>query len=225
MSHSDQRAELDWQVLCRRGLLFFGRVTASMTHEIKNGLAVMNEQSHLLKELLEMAAQGREPDLARLEHLAGRLIQRVKDTDAIIKCFNTFAHTVDEDSKTLDAGELLQLTMALYERLASLKGVSLEYPPPSAALSLRASPFFLHAALFDCLEAVAAATPGGGVLSASVAERAPGVEFRFQGAEPGGKAPEGGPAPEVLAALGAGLEWGAEQGSLTLRVPASPPSG
>ena len=45
---------------------FCARVTASATHEIKNELAVINEQSRLIQELLAMAGQGKEPSLERL---------------------------------------------------------------------------------------------------------------------------------------------------------------
>jgi hypothetical protein len=225
MNKGGQVSEQNWEVLCRQGLYFFGRVAANMTHEIKNGLAVMNEQSHLLKELLEMAAQGHQPDPERLGQLVERVIKRVADTDAIIKRFNAFAHSADDDLKSLDAGDLLRLMVDLYRRLASLKGVSLEYRPPADAVTLETSPFFLGAAVFDCLEAVAGATPSGGVLSAGLDCGAAEVEFVFQGAEPRNQAPGGGPGPEMLSALGAELAWDAARGALTLKLPREPAGG
>lgn len=225
MSKGSEVSGQDWEVLCRQGLFFFGRVAANMTHDLKNGLAVMNEQSHLLKELLEMAAQGHEPDPKRLGNLAERLIQRVADTDAIIKRFNTFAHSTDHDLKVLDAGDFLQLMVGLYRRLASLKGVSLEYRPPADAVTLETGPFFLGAAVFDCLEAVAGVTPSGGALSAGLSHGTAEVEFVFRGAEPRSEAPGGGPGPEMLNALGAELAWDAARGALILRLPHEPASG
>ena len=48
-------------------LLFFGRIGASVSHELKNVLAVMNEQAGLLGDLACMAARGMplDPEIGR----------------------------------------------------------------------------------------------------------------------------------------------------------------
>ena len=42
-----------------KGLRFFGKITASVTHEIKNALATINENAGLMTDYIEMAARGR----------------------------------------------------------------------------------------------------------------------------------------------------------------------
>ena len=41
------------------GLRFFGKISASISHEIKNAIAVMNENAGLIKDLIMMAERGR----------------------------------------------------------------------------------------------------------------------------------------------------------------------
>ncbi len=206
---SNQHA--DWQLLCRQGLEFFGRVTANLSHEMKNCLAIMNEQTHLLKELLQMWIQGREQDPRRLEDLAGKIIERIHETDRVIKRLNTFAHSADEESRVLEAGQLLELVSRLYRRLAALKGLELEMSPPHRGLTLTANPFFLEAALFACLDTVCqAAEPGQGPVRLWVEEGEKSVSFWVGGARREKMDPSGGPAPGMLEVLAARLRFQAD---------------
>ena len=211
-------AHADWQLLCRQGLEFFGRVTANLSHEMKNCLAIMNEQTYLLKELLEMEAQGRRQEPGRIQDLAGKIIERIQETDRVIKRLNTFAHSADEESRVLEAGQLLELVAQLYRRLAALKGLELELETPPASLTLTANPFFLEAALFACLDAVCqAGEPGRGPIRLWVEEGSDEVRFWVGGARPGELEPGSGPAPGILQVLGARLE--SREDALGLELP------
>ncbi len=210
--------QADWQLLCRQGLEFFGRVTANLSHEMKNCLAIMNEQTYLLKELLEMWDQGREQDLRRLGDLAGKIIERIQETDRVIKRLNTFAHSADEETRVLEAGRLLELVTQLYRRLAALKGLELEMNAPPGGLSLTANPFFLEAALFACLDAVCQASePGQGPVRLWLEEGENSVRFWVGGGKAQGLEAEAGPAPGILQVLGARLRGQAD--ALCLELP------
>jgi signal transduction histidine kinase len=131
---------------------FVGRVTASATHEIKNELAVINEQSRLLQEMLAMARQGREVDPERLEQLIGRVVARVGQADQAVRRLNAFAHTADFERESTNLEQALPALLRLFVRIASLKGVELELLPEQAQGEIGIRPIFLEQAIWICLD-------------------------------------------------------------------------
>ena len=52
-------------VIGEEGLRFFGTMTASISHELKNALSIINEGAGLLEDLAAMSARGMALDPAR----------------------------------------------------------------------------------------------------------------------------------------------------------------
>ena len=196
----DYEQGLDWA-----SLNFFTRVTASVTHEIKNELAVMNEQSHLIQEIITLVKEDRQPDPLRLASLIDRVIARIKRADDSVKRLNTFAHSADEIEKTVDAGITLTFMINIGQRLASLKGVSLVAEPIDQAVSLTTSPFLLEEAIFDCLEAAMTAAEKGTTITAGLRQTKECVEFVFKGNYPSTTSVPAGLRASLLQALGADI--------------------
>ncbi|MCB2187300.1 MAG: hypothetical protein KQJ78_12835 [Deltaproteobacteria bacterium] len=212
----------DWKSVGREALVFFSRITASCTHELKNCLAVMNEQGNLLLELMEAASDGREVPQSKLTDKARRLVARVEETDRIIRRLNSFSHLADEDVAGLEAGGLLDLMVAMYRRLAQLAGVTLDLREGGEPLPLLANPYLLGQALFACLEQAAGACGPGSTLTVWVEPDAGGARFSFAPAGEGGGRPAAGPSPGVLGALGARTSWD-PAGVLQFWTPKRPP--
>ena len=63
-----------WEMIAPEGFRFFGKMSASISHEIKNALAIINENAGLLEDLTLLAEQGRPTDPERLKKLAGSII-------------------------------------------------------------------------------------------------------------------------------------------------------
>ncbi len=139
--------------LAETGLKFFGTMSASISHEIKNRMAVINEQAGLLKDLVLMAGQGSEMNLERLMRLSESLKNQVVLTDEIIKNMNRFSHTVDRFRCTADLGEVLSLTATLSKRTADNKGVRIELQLPEPSVGIATTPFLLMNLIWLCLEA------------------------------------------------------------------------
>ncbi len=135
------------------GLEFFGKVTASISHELKNRMAIINEQAGLLKDLVLMAERGAEIDLDRLKQLSGAVKTQVAMGDGILRNMNRFAHSVDSPRRSVDIRSLLDLTTALAARLATLKGVNLELYPGPEAVEVNTSPFLLMNLIWLLIEA------------------------------------------------------------------------
>lgn len=132
-------------------LRFFGAVCASVSHELKNVLAVMHEQAGLLGDLAMMAERGMPLDPCRLAAVADCLVKQVRRGDDILTGVNHFAHTTDPQAKPVDLGEAVELALALCRRRADMHQVSLVAAPgPSVALA--GDPFQVVRLIASCLE-------------------------------------------------------------------------
>jgi len=145
-------------------LRFFGAVSASISHEIKNVLSIIRERAGLIEDLLDLGlGSGQLPDPARLRTLAARIQDQTARADTIIKGMNRLAHSVDHDRATVDLGDLVELLATLSARRASQAGLTLVLPDraeaATPAVTLATCPFALLHALWLCLGA-AIASPG-----------------------------------------------------------------
>ncbi len=143
------------------GIQFFGKMSASISHDLKNVLAVINENAGLLEDLCLMAEKGKSLDPPRLKRLAGDVKNQIRRGDRIISSMNSFAHSADSESMTIDLRDLLGLMEELSLRHASMRGVSIEIDCPSDSIMITTSPFILLNLLWVCLDyAMTAAGPG-----------------------------------------------------------------
>ncbi|MFZ7128703.1 MAG: hypothetical protein ACOWWM_21320 [Desulfobacterales bacterium] len=141
--------------IAETGLRFFGAVTASASHELKNHLAIINENAGLLDDLAQMAGRGRAIDPNRLLKLAADLIAQVRRADATIGAMNRFAHSVDRTIDALDLNALLDLMARLAQRLMAMRKVRLIPPPPQPSVQVHASAYFLMNLIWRVLDATA----------------------------------------------------------------------
>jgi signal transduction histidine kinase len=145
--------EREIQLLRRKDLAFFGAVTASLSHEINNSIAIVGELAGLLEDLLYAAEQGRPLNTPKLQDLSERLAKQVKKGEGVVKRLNRFAHSVDEPVKQIDVKELLQLTHAIAERFAFLKEVELKADFEAAdGVVVETNPYSLEQAVFICIQ-------------------------------------------------------------------------
>lgn len=146
----------DERALEQAGLRFFGRVSASLSHEIKNVLAIIGESSGLIEDLLAFHRnKGASLDPQRLQTIAERIRKHVSRGDAIVKNMNQFAHSADEPIQVKDLADLTRLVVRLAERNATLRGVTLEFSSVDAMVSIETNPFLLQQLLWICIDSAA----------------------------------------------------------------------
>ncbi|MBI4797646.1 MAG: sensor histidine kinase [Desulfarculus sp.] len=204
---------------CSQELAFFGQVTASVTHELKNYLALINEYNGLLCDLVMAHEMGRELDLGRLKSLCGDIKRQVVAGGAVLDHLNGLAHSVDQQVRTVDLGRCLGLFVGLSRRSDARQGVELELMPPPEAISLRTQLFTLLRGLWQCLEAALAACPAGGRLTLEAAIEGGQARLSLRGATPAGPGQAAcAPAAALLSALGASFSR-QEDGSVRLCLP------
>ncbi|WP_456385216.1 histidine kinase [Desulfolithobacter sp.] len=153
----------DWQLLGPEGLAFFGKITASLSHELKNVLAIINENSGLIEDYMLMADSGTEIDPERLSGLAARIDRQVERANGLVNRLNAFAHSVDHPVQDVDIGQLLELAAKLSHRILSGYGVEVEIIR-AETVQVTTSPFFLLNLVCNCLFALGSASASGTVL-------------------------------------------------------------
>ena len=146
--------ELSYPLSTEVGLKFFGQITASISHEVKNCLAIMNENAGLLQDLIAMSQGGKPLDPERINRIAGKITGQVQRADSVVKNLNRFAHSTDDLEKNLDLMEALSLTLALNRRLAINRGVELTLKNPDEMCIVSVNPFLFQYLSGRCLDAI-----------------------------------------------------------------------
>jgi len=145
-------AEVDWGESATAGLAFFSKMSACISHDVKNHLAIINEKAGLCGDLLMIAEQkGRPLDSDMVKELAQDIIKQVKRADQVVKNLNRLAHSVDEPIAVIP------------ERLLSAKGLRVKTNLPTSSLQVESNPFFLMYIMYHFIHSAMNASNNGEV--------------------------------------------------------------
>jgi len=180
------------KILSQTGLQFFGRMSASISHEIKNVLAIINENAGLLEDFSLMADRGVPIDSGRLKTMAEKVKLQISRADGIIKNMNRLAHSIDETITTVDLhsidetittvdlNQTIELVIALTARIAAMRGVKVDLQLPGSPLTIPTAPFFLMNLLWLCLDFSMSASGDEKRVELVVEETENSVRIRFR---------------------------------------------
>ena len=167
--------------LAIEGARFFGEMSASVSHELKNVLAIINENAGLLQDMVAMNAKGLPLSAERLEGVSRSIGRQVARGDRIVTTMNRFAHSADHPIETVDVHELIGFVASLAGRLIAIQGNPPRIEVPENPVTVLTNRFYLENLVWACLRrAVAACEPGKEI--SIVAEKSDGcVRIRFRG--------------------------------------------
>ena len=131
-------------------LAFFGKVNASISHELKNILAIISETAGFLNDLTEMAKEGRDIDLEMLKTCSKDIVEEIQRGFVTIKHMNRFSHSVDDPLKSVNLVEILDLMIGLAGFLSFAGKVRFE-PQEEAGPVVETSPFRLQNLIYKAL--------------------------------------------------------------------------
>jgi C4-dicarboxylate-specific signal transduction histidine kinase len=212
----------DWRAIAREELRFFGDVSAAISHEINNRIAVIYEKAGLLEDLATRLAHGKEVDPERFGVQSRKIVEQVRFARQIVRNLNRFAHSVDVEQTTIDVAELLEFVAELYARKAVMADAKLSVSSSTTPATITASPFVLAILVGRALDI--ALSKVGESCEVIVGARATGegIQLTFSGLadvkEPISPQAEQG-APAVLAWLGARFQSDSDGTALLLEIP------
>ena len=167
-------------IITETSLQFFGRVSASISHELKNVLAIINENAGLLEDYTLMADRGKPIDPERLKIMAAAVKKQIDRADKIINNINRFAHSIDETFTDVDLGQIIEQFMALTGRFATMRGVKVDLQLPTSRITIPTSQYFLMNLLWLCLDFCMSAIGDEKRLKLVVEETQNSVRIRFR---------------------------------------------
>ena len=151
----------------RKEVAFFGRITAGVTHEIKNVLAIIQESAGLMEDVLEVAEDSAFAHKDKFIKSLDRIRRQIQRGIDITTCLNRFAHSPDRTPVSLDLNETSQQMVLLASRFARLKNVALETNPSDPPIVITSDPVSLEMALFESIEILLRAIDAGGKITLS----------------------------------------------------------
>jgi signal transduction histidine kinase len=131
-------------------LAFFGKVNASISHELKNILAIISEAAGLLQDLTKMAAEGQKFELEMINTCSQDIVEEIQRGFAAIRQMNTFSHSVDDPIKRVNLIEVLDLMINLAGFLSFASKVQFDAVPEAAPVVLTC-PFRLQNLIYQAL--------------------------------------------------------------------------
>ncbi|MGM0653773.1 MAG: sensor histidine kinase [Thermodesulfobacteriota bacterium] len=158
------------EIIAQYGPAYFGRMGASISHDIKNCLAIMNENAGLMSDHLMMAQKGVPPDIDRFSGIVQRIEKQITRADDIVKSFNKFSHSMDKPEQQLDLDEAVGLALNLGARIIANKSITVTHTRAADKLYVNGSFFFLLFLIWSILEKITENLASGTVLNISSME-------------------------------------------------------
>ena len=155
-----------------------GRITAALTHEMRNVLATMRESGGLLEDVLMM----HEEDFPRreiFEKSLGRIGTQAKRGMDICAALSRLAHSPDTPVATLNAAEWLDYFVFICSRFARLKEISLAHGMTPAGISFSTDPVQFQMVLFHVMDALFGVLPAASSVTLTGEAAGSGLTVRF----------------------------------------------
>lgn len=131
-------------------LKFFGKVNASISHELKNILAIISETAGFLNDLTELAKQGNELKLPLLENCCNSVAEDIQRGFTTIQQMNRFSHSVDVPVMDVNLMEILDLVTGLSGFLSFASNVRIDHKDKDIK-TISTCPFLLQKLIYKIL--------------------------------------------------------------------------
>ena len=134
--------------------VFFGKMAANLTHEIKNILAIIQESAGLMEDIMAISPLAEEKFQEKFNNSLASIKTQLHRGMELSSQFNRFAHLPDHDRTEANLGETIEQFCTLSARFARLKKVGLTAAiPENSRIHLKTNPIQLFMALFLAMEA------------------------------------------------------------------------
>jgi signal transduction histidine kinase len=153
---------------------FMGKVTAGVTHELKNVLAIIRESAGLMEDLLALSGDASFPLRDKFSTVLSKIGDQVVRGVDLTSRLNTFAHLPDETTSGLDLNEVAEQVVCLSQRFARLRGISLNVQPQEQSVIIVTNPLEIQMLLFQCVETLVKVSGKGSTITVRPFQEAEG---------------------------------------------------
>ncbi len=165
-------------------LKFLGKLLAGYTHELKNHLAIINESSGLMDDLLEMSEGGDEKLHNRFKKIIVTISDRISRANTMAMYLNRVAHRMDSPLSYFNVNDLLIEELALMERFSAMKNISFEKNLQKEIPSVHNNPSLLQFAIFSLVNQLIEKLENGSVIKFLSYAKGEDVEIHIASAGP-----------------------------------------
>ena len=192
-------------------LAFFGTVTASLSHELRNVLATVDEYAGLMADFGEAAGPDGVVSAEKVHSISERIALQVVRGREISRRLNRFSHTVDRTSETFELNEMVEETVHLVSRLAYLEQVRLSTQLSEQETQVTLDAFACGFVIFVAIQLALAAADKNRKVEVTVEAGDHGLSVVIASADPFVEASVPmdlmEPLETVTARIGTGLAW------------------
>lgn len=133
-------------------LRFIGKILATLSHELKNHLAIIKEYSGLIQDLVETERRPSPGPAHQCVNSVRCIHQQIDKTLALLRYFNRFSHRMDISPSVYGVNEAVEELLALIHRLANQKKILLAMDFREDLPQVAGDPALLQFSLFRLIE-------------------------------------------------------------------------
>nr|MBF0220713.1 HAMP domain-containing histidine kinase [Desulfobulbaceae bacterium] len=160
-------------------LFCIGKLLASYTHELKNHLAIINESSGLMGDLLEMTMDEEDKTCQRFKKIIGTIGERIAQANTMAKYLNSFGHRMDVPLSNFNVNDLLTEELALIDRGAGTKKVEIKRDLEAQLPSVLNNASLLQFVVFILVQELIEKFADGGVIEIRSHEQDQKIQVRM----------------------------------------------
>ncbi len=155
----------------------FAGISAIMTHETRNILAIINESAGFLEDLVLMAGEDGAVPVKNVGSMSVNIVTQVSRANSLMKDYNTFAHSGDETYGEVELYDLMTLVVTLIRRKAAQKSIKVVVGEGGERLYTK--PFVLESLVYFCLIKMYEDAASESTIETEICGDGEGVTLRF----------------------------------------------
>jgi len=144
----DPQYENELRILHMR---FIGKIIAGFTHEIKNYIAIINESTGLIGDMMKLG-KSVENDLPAYLDIIHSIEDHIEKTNDHFRYLNRFAHRMDSSLSSFHINESLDELIALLKRFANQKKISFKQDYDNDMPPVYSNPSLFQLIIFTFME-------------------------------------------------------------------------
>ena len=154
-----------------REIAFFGKITAGISHEMQNVLAIINESTGLMEDFLNMSKASSVSNQKKLQDLLTTIQKQIQRGIDIARQLNRFSHEADEVTKEIDLSDITGQFVVLARRFTGLQRVTLKVGATNRSYRIITYPVRLYMVLFAGVECCLQRMSEGGQITLAPLEK------------------------------------------------------